>query len=110
MTLRRSVRRGGQQRRGGRRGHGGGQPSGIQRHRGDGEPGIPSGAGTKDSKTPIVVSHATAAALGDRFQVRELSEFTVKGRQESVRVCAVDVKRGGGGSAGDSASSEGEHG
>jgi adenylate cyclase len=45
---------------------------------------------TKDFKTPIVVSHATVLALGDRFQVRELSELKVKGRQEAVRVYAVD--------------------
>lgn len=45
---------------------------------------------TKDFQTPIVVSHATVVALGDRFQVRELSELKVKGREEAVRVYAVE--------------------
>jgi adenylate cyclase len=49
---------------------------------------------TKDFKTPIVISHATAAALGDRFRIRELSELRVKGRAESVRVFAVDGEVG----------------
>ena len=49
---------------------------------------------TKDFKTPIVVSEATASALGGRFQVRELSELNVKGRQESVRVFAVEGENG----------------
>ncbi|HXZ44279.1 MAG TPA: adenylate/guanylate cyclase domain-containing protein, partial [archaeon] len=51
---------------------------------------------TKDFKTPIVVSHATVLALGDRFQVRELSELKVKGRQEAVRVYAVDGEQDAG--------------
>lgn len=51
---------------------------------------------TKDFKTPIVVSHATVLALGDRFQVRELSELKVKGRQEVVRVYAVDGEQDAG--------------
>jgi adenylate cyclase len=45
---------------------------------------------TKELKTPIVVSHATMAQLGGRFQVRELSELKVKGREEAVQVYAVD--------------------
>ena len=65
---------------------------------------------TKDFKTPIVVSHATVVALGDRFQVRELSELKVKGRQEAVRVYAVDGEMGAGSSAGNPAASEGTHG
>ncbi len=65
---------------------------------------------TKDFKTPIVVSHATVLALGDRFQVRELSEVKVKGRQESVRVYAVDGELEAGSSAANPAASEGGHG
>lgn len=65
---------------------------------------------TKDFKTPIVVSHATVLALGDRFQVRELSELKVKGRQESVRVYAVDGELDAGSSAANPAASEGGHG
>jgi adenylate cyclase len=65
---------------------------------------------TKDFKTPIVVSHATVVALGGRFQVRELSELRVKGRQEAVRVYAVDGELGAGPSAGNAAASEGSHG
>lgn len=45
---------------------------------------------TKDFKTSIIVSHATVAALAGRFQVQELSELKVKGRQETVRVYAVE--------------------
>ena len=45
---------------------------------------------TKEFKTPIVVSHGTVSQLGGKFQVRELGELTVKGRQEAVRVYAVD--------------------
>jgi adenylate cyclase len=62
---------------------------------------------TKDFKTPIVVSHATVLALGDRFRVRELSELKVKGRQESVRVYAVDGELDAGSSAANPAASEG---
>jgi len=65
---------------------------------------------TKDFKTPIVVSHATVLALGDRFRVRELSELKVKGRQESVRVYAVDGELDAGSSAANPAASEGGHG
>jgi adenylate cyclase len=65
---------------------------------------------TKDFKTPIVVSHATVVALGDRFRVRELSELKVKGRQESVRVYAVDGELDAGSSAANPAASEGGHG
>jgi len=65
---------------------------------------------TKDFRTPIVVSHATVTALGDRFQVRELSELKVKGRQESVRVYAVDGELDAGSSAANPAASEGGHG
>jgi adenylate cyclase len=65
---------------------------------------------TKDFKTPIVVSHATVLALGDRFQVRELSELKVKGRQEPVRVYAVDGELDAGSSAANPAASEGGHG
>jgi class 3 adenylate cyclase len=65
---------------------------------------------TKDFKTPIVVSHATVTALGDRFQVRELNELKVKGRQGSVRVYAVDGELGVEASAVGSASGEGDHG
>ncbi|MGD0266470.1 MAG: adenylate/guanylate cyclase domain-containing protein [Candidatus Methylomirabilota bacterium] len=65
---------------------------------------------TKDFKTPIVVSHATVLALGDRFQVRELSEVKVKGRQESVRVYAVDGELAAGSSAANPAASESGHG
>jgi adenylate cyclase len=49
---------------------------------------------TKDFKTPIVISQATAEGLGDRFRVRELSELRVKGRAEPVRVFAVDEDTG----------------
>ncbi len=45
---------------------------------------------TKEFKTPIVVSHSTAAVLGQEFQLRELSELQVKGRLEPVRVFAVE--------------------
>jgi adenylate cyclase len=65
---------------------------------------------TKDFKTPIVVSHATVAGLGGRFQVRELSELRVKGRQEAVRVYAVDGELDTGPSARNAAASEGSHG
>lgn len=44
----------------------------------------------KDFQTLIVISQSTAEALGNRFQVRELSELRVKGRAEAVRVYAVD--------------------
>lgn len=65
---------------------------------------------TKDFKTPIVVSHFTVAALAGRFQVRELSELLVKGRQEAVRVYAVDGELGAGSSTDVPAASEGSHG
>jgi len=65
---------------------------------------------TKDFKTPIVVSHATVLALQDRFQVRELSELKVKGRQEAVRVYAVDGELGAAPPASDPAASEAQRG
>lgn len=65
---------------------------------------------TKDFKTPIVVSHATALALGDRFQVRELSEIKVRGRQEAVRVYTVEGELGAGPAAADSSAGECSHG
>jgi len=55
-------------------------------------------------------SHATVLAVGDRFQVRELSEVEVKGRLESVRVYAVDGELHAGSSAANPAASEGGHG
>jgi adenylate cyclase len=57
---------------------------------------------TKDFKTSIIVSHATVAALAGRFQVQELSELKVKGRQEAVRVYAVEGELPPGPSAGPS--------
>jgi len=45
---------------------------------------------TKDLGVPMVVSHVTASGLGKQFQMRELSELQVKGRQESVHVFAVE--------------------
>ena len=65
---------------------------------------------TKDFKTPIVVSHATVLALADGFQVRELSELKVKGRQEAVRVYAVEGESGAGPSPANRSGSEGGHG
>jgi adenylate cyclase len=51
---------------------------------------------TKEFKVPIVASHATVAALGAAFQARELSELRVRGRQESVRIFAVEGEPGAG--------------
>ena len=65
---------------------------------------------TKDFKTPIVVSQATVLGLADRFQVRELSELKVKGRQEAVRVYAVEGELGAGSPAENRSGSEGNHG
>jgi adenylate cyclase len=45
---------------------------------------------TKDFKTPIVVSEATVKELSEQFHARELSEVRVKGRQEAVRVFAIE--------------------
>ncbi|HSB79796.1 MAG TPA: adenylate/guanylate cyclase domain-containing protein [Candidatus Methylomirabilis sp.] len=47
---------------------------------------------TKDFKTPIVVSQSTVKALSGQYRVRELSEVRVKGRQEAVRVYAVEAE------------------
>lgn len=68
---------------------------------------------TKDFQTPIVASDSTVKALGGQFRVRELSLIRVKGRQEAVRVYAIEgeldspgreeedgVARGGHGGAG----------
>lgn len=68
------------------------------------------GDATKDFQTPIVVSHATVVALGGRFRVRELSDLRVKGRQEAVRVYAVDGELGAGPPARNPAAKEGSHG
>ncbi|MBI4573136.1 MAG: adenylate/guanylate cyclase domain-containing protein [candidate division NC10 bacterium] len=48
---------------------------------------------TKELKAPVIVSHFTAAEVEGEFQVRQLSELQVKGRQERVRVFAVDGDR-----------------
>ncbi|HWU41016.1 MAG TPA: adenylate/guanylate cyclase domain-containing protein, partial [Candidatus Acidoferrum sp.] len=53
---------------------------------------------TKDFGTPVVISHATVLALEGGFRVRELSELKVKGRQEAVRVYAVEGELGAGSS------------
>jgi adenylate cyclase len=49
---------------------------------------------TKEYGTPIIASHTTAAAIQGQFQVRELSELRVRGRQEPVRIFAVDGEPG----------------
>ena len=51
---------------------------------------------TKELKALVVMSHFTAAEVEGEFQVRQLSELQVKGRQERVRVFAVDGERGDG--------------
>ncbi len=50
---------------------------------------------TKEFKVPIVASRSTVAALEGRFQVRELSELRVRGRQESVHIFVVEGELGG---------------
>jgi adenylate cyclase len=49
---------------------------------------------TKEFKVPIVVSHFTVTALAGQFQVREITELRVKGRQEPVRIFAVEGELG----------------
>ena len=45
---------------------------------------------TKEFKTPIAMSQATAEAVGSGFRLRELGEVHVKGRGEEVRVFTVE--------------------
>jgi len=53
---------------------------------------------TKEFKVPIVVSHFTVTALAGQFQVREITELRVKGRQEPVRIFTVEGELGVGAS------------
>ena len=45
---------------------------------------------TKEFKTPIAMSQATAEAVGSGFRLRELGKVHVKGRGEEVRVFTVE--------------------
>ena len=47
---------------------------------------------TKELKSPLVMSEATAKALGDDFGLVELRELFVKGRAEAVRTYAAEPK------------------
>jgi adenylate cyclase len=49
---------------------------------------------TKDPqhRTSIIVSEATARAIGEEARLRALGSVTVKGKSESVRIFAVDIQ------------------
>jgi adenylate cyclase len=49
---------------------------------------------TKDPqhRTSIIVSEATARAIGEEAKLRALGSVTVKGKSESVRIFAVDIQ------------------
>jgi adenylate cyclase len=47
---------------------------------------------TKELKSPLVISQATAEALGEQFTLVELRELYVKGRAEAVRTYAPEPK------------------
>jgi adenylate cyclase len=45
---------------------------------------------TKEYGAPLLVSEATARLLDQRYEVKALGEVTVKGKNESTRIFAVE--------------------
>ena len=65
---------------------------------------------TKEFKTPLAISQATADAVGTEFRLRELGEVHVKGRGEGVRVFTVETDQSGDAPETPGAATEGAHG